>query len=171
MKENVIFLLLASIMVVVIYYWSGKFEVLKTSQALKPKTTNIYAIVKNNVFCRENLQIRALRKLWGTILRSPKASQLVPPCLSLTKCVDFYNDPFLQVFNDTIINDQFFQTPTYVWKQVIVFIAKKIRLGRQNSYAERYKMLRHLKLKPPSLKNALVDNFLNVYNFKVSQAG
>ena len=47
---------------------------------LQPKTTNIYAIVKKRRFCRENLQIRALRKLWGNILRSPKASQLLPPC-------------------------------------------------------------------------------------------
>ena len=63
-------------MVVVIYYWSGKFEVLTTSQALlQPKSTNIYGIVKKQCFCRKNLQIHALRKLWGIILRSPKASQ------------------------------------------------------------------------------------------------
>ena len=75
-------------MVVVIYYW---FEVLKTSQALlQPKTTNIYAIVKKQRFCRENLQIRALRKLWGIILRSPKASQLLPPWSPLPKKLLFF---------------------------------------------------------------------------------
>ena len=31
------------------------------------------------MFCRENLQIRALRKLWGILLRSTKASQPLPP--------------------------------------------------------------------------------------------
>ena len=32
-------------------------------------------------FCRKNLQIRALRKLWGILLRSTKASQTLPPCI------------------------------------------------------------------------------------------
>ena len=33
------------------YFWYGKFEVLTTSQSLlQPKPTNIFAIVKNNVF-------------------------------------------------------------------------------------------------------------------------
>ena len=37
---------------------------------------------KKRRFCRENLQIRALRKLKGILLRSLKASQLLLPCLS-----------------------------------------------------------------------------------------
>ena len=63
----------------------------------QPKTTNIYAIVKNNVFCRENLQIRALRKLWGIILRSPKASQLLPPCNGQNK---FYAWSHVKIWNN-----------------------------------------------------------------------
>ena len=34
---------------------------------------------KRRRFCRENLQLCALRKLWGIILRSPKGRQLLPP--------------------------------------------------------------------------------------------
>ena len=35
---------------------------------------------KKLCFCRENLQIRALRKIEGILLRSPKASQPLLPC-------------------------------------------------------------------------------------------
>ena len=35
---------------------------------------------KKQCFCRTNLQIRALRKLWGILLRCTKASQPLPPC-------------------------------------------------------------------------------------------
>ena len=47
------------------HYYSKKYQYLRNC--------------KKQCFCRENLQIRALRKLWGIILRSPKASQLLPP--------------------------------------------------------------------------------------------
>ena len=47
------------------HYYSKKYQYLRNC--------------KKRRFCRENLQIRALRKLWGVILRSPKARQLLPP--------------------------------------------------------------------------------------------
>ena len=47
------------------HYYSKKYQYLRNC--------------KKRRFCRENLQIRALRKLWGIILRSPKARQLLPP--------------------------------------------------------------------------------------------
>ena len=46
------------------HYYSKKYQYLRNC--------------KKRRFCRENLQICALRKLWGIILWSPEVSQLLP---------------------------------------------------------------------------------------------
>ena len=82
--------------IVVIYALFKRIVELSTkvtllSESFTSNTTHFDAIVKQS-FCCENLQIFALIKGWGWLLRSPKASQPLPCFLDSTiiamKCIE-----------------------------------------------------------------------------------
>ena len=69
-----------------LYIWSS-YNITSTN------TVNNYQYLRNckkQRFCRKNLKIRAPRKLSGIILRSPKASQPMPPWVQLIKWPNRY---------------------------------------------------------------------------------
>ena len=54
-------------------------EIYNITSIITSKNYQYLRNCKKQCFCCKNLQIRALRKLWGIILRSPKARQPLPP--------------------------------------------------------------------------------------------
>ena len=67
-----------------------------------PQIACFPSTVKNNVFVWQNLQILALRKLGGILLRSPKVSQPLLPCLlreigSVERCWSYIYYVFLEL--------------------------------------------------------------------------
>ena len=64
-------------------------------------TTNcLYSrICKKQRFCRKNLQICALRKLWWILRLCTKASQLLPPCGDVVRTRDIDDDMMVMTIN------------------------------------------------------------------------